>query len=240
VLFRRSVTAEHTAPHDDEVETRLVWIFGSPRSGSTWLLDLLVHPLIPADGTELGVEMRGAEDGGRPRAVPINEPYIPQHLAPPLFQDRPAENELATVTLNSFRHASPSYFVSDRYADTWQPDLRGLVLRRLSAQAAELTTRFDLAKPRVVIKEPNGSGGAGEVMSLFPQSRLIFLLRDGCDIVDSMIDAQAPGGWLASGSDAAPSQASAERVELVRLESSLWVARPGAQRGRAPQRRPLE
>jgi hypothetical protein len=219
-------TSEPSA--DEELESRLVWIFGSPRSGSTWLLDLLVHPLIPSDEAELGIEHREAPDGGIPQAIPINEPYIPQHLTPALFQDRPAEGDLATVTLNSFRHSSPSYFFSDRYADAWRPALRTLVLARLGAQAREVTEHFGLDNPVVVIKEPNGSMGADLVLSLFPRSRLIFLLRDGRDIVDSMIDAQAPGGWLERASAAPLDAAADERLKLVRLESTLWLARTQA------------
>ncbi len=212
------------------LESRLVWIFGSPRSGSTWLLDLLVHPLIPDDANALGVVRRAAPQAGRARAVPINEPYIPQHLAPPLFSDRAAEDGLAMVSLNSFRHASPSYFFSDRYAETWRPALRQLVLARLGAQADELSTAYSLRSPLLVIKEPNGSGGAGEVMALFPDSRMIFLLRDGRDIVDSMIDAQAAGGWLERSTGTELSTATEQRLELVAHESRLWVARTKAVR----------
>ena len=43
------------------LESRLVWLFGSPRSGSTWLLQML---------------------GEHPRIVPINEPLIGFHLSP--------------------------------------------------------------------------------------------------------------------------------------------------------------
>jgi Sulfotransferase family len=210
------------------LESRLVWIFGSPRSGSTWLLDLLVHPLIPDDANPLGVVRRAAPEAGRARAVPINEPYIPQHLAPPLFSDRPAEDGLAIVSLNSFRHSSPSYFFSDRYAEAWRPALRRLVLARLGAQADELSAAYGLRSPLLVIKEPNGSGGADEVLALFPDSRMIFLLRDGRDIVDSMVDAQAAGGWLERSTGTELSTATEQRLELVAHESRLWVARTKA------------
>ncbi len=205
-----------------------MWIFGSPRSGSTWLLDLLVHPLIPDEADALGVVQRAAPDAGRARAVPINEPYIPQHLAPPLFSDRAAEDGLALVSLNSFRHSSPSYFFSDRYAETWRPALRRLVLARLGAQADELSAAFGLSRPLLVVKEPNGSGGAEEVLALFPDSRMIFLLRDGRDIVDSMVDAQAAGGWLERSTGTELSSATKQRLELVAHESRLWVARTAA------------
>jgi Sulfotransferase family len=218
-----------TSTFDDQtLESRLVWIFGSPRSGSTWLLDLLVHPLLPTDESAIGAERRDAPDAGAPQAIPINEPYIPQHLTPPLFQARSTSDSLATVTLNSFRHASPSYFLCDRYADVWMPELRRLVLARLGAQARDIATEYGINDPLVIVKEPNGSMGADLVLSLFPSSRLIFLLRDGRDIVDSMVDAQAPGGWLEAPSGSPSDESPQARLDLVRHESHLWLARTQA------------
>jgi hypothetical protein len=216
-------------PFDDvALESRVVWIFGSPRSGSTWLLHLLVHPLVPADDSSVGVERRDAPEAGAPSAIPINEPYIPQHLTPALFQDRVAGEGFAAVTLNAFRAAYPSYFLSERYADAWRPELRRLVLVRLEAQAREIAAKYSLDDPLVIVKEPNGSMGADLVMSLLPRARIIFLLRDGRDVVDSMLDAQAPGGWLESPSDAEPRDFRDQRLELVRHESSLWLGRTRA------------
>src|SRR5215212_9368239 len=36
-------------------ESRLAWILGAPRTGSTWLLRLLIHPWILARGTDKGM-----------------------------------------------------------------------------------------------------------------------------------------------------------------------------------------
>jgi Sulfotransferase family len=213
---------------DAGFESRLVWIFGSPRSGSTWLLQLLVHPLVPTDESALGVECRDAPDGGAPQAIPINEPYIPQHLTPPLFQAGAVSEELAAVTLNSFRHASPNYLLSDHYADVWRPELRRLLLVRLEAQARQIAEKHSLSDPLVIVKEPNGSIGADFVMSLLPRARLIFLLRDGRDVVDSMLDALAPGSWLESRTDGRSRDVHGERLKLVRRESNLWLARTEA------------
>jgi hypothetical protein len=209
----------------DELEPRLVWIFGSPRSGSTWLLELLVHPLTPSDDSTLGVERREAPDAGDPAAIPINEPYIPQHLAPALPDELVLNDALPAVTLHTLRSGSSNYFLADRYSEVWRPDLRRLVLARLRAQSDHIAARYSLHRPLVAVKEPNGSLGADFTMSLLPRARLIFLLRDGRDVVDSMVDAQTPGGWLA-GEDAARSRD--ERLALVRHEASLWLARTRA------------
>jgi hypothetical protein len=209
----------------DELEPRLVWIFGSPRSGSTWLLELLVHPLTPSDESPLGVQRRDAPDAGDPQVVPINEPYIPQHVAPALPDELVLNDALPAATLPALRGGSANYFLSERYGDVWRPELRRLVLARLGAQCDGIASRYSLVRPLVAVKEPNGSLGADFTMSLLPRARLVFLLRDGRDVVDSMVDAQTPGGWLA-GKDAAHS--TDQRLALVRREASLWLARTEA------------
>jgi hypothetical protein len=191
------------------------------------LLQLLVHPLAPDDEAPLGVARRDA--AGPPEAVPINEPYIPQHLTPSLFQPGQAvDDELATVTLNSFRHANPNYFFSDRYEETWRPELRHLLLARIHAQIAPIAETYGLRDPYVIIKEPNGSIGAELIMSLLPRARLMFLLRDGRDVVDSMVDAVSPGSWLEQSFGSGENRFEDHRLAIVRHESVLWRARSEA------------
>jgi hypothetical protein len=206
------------------VENQLVWIFGSPRSGSTWLLRLLTHPLAPDEEAPHGVARVPAAEADPPAAIPINEPYAQQHLAPAVSEEWLASGRLTVPTLHELRRGAPNYFLSDRYTDAWRPHLRRLVLDRLAAQARAIGREHGLrGSPPVIVKEPNGSIGADFVMSLLRRSRLIFLLRDGRDVVDSMIDAQMPGGWLSS-----PDSERSQRLELVERESRLWVARTQA------------
>lgn len=155
----------------DQFESRLVWIFGSPRSGSTWLMVLL---------------------GQHERVQAVNEPLIGYHLAPfaphhlGLGTAGVASHQLRFDTL---RADEPSYFLSRSYAGTWRPLLARLILERLRAEAGDGDTL-------VVIKEPHGSQAADLVLSLLPESRLLFLLRDGRDVVDSSVDAFAEGSQL--------------------------------------------
>jgi hypothetical protein len=51
---------------------------------------------------------------------------------------------------------------------------------------------------------------------------MLFLLRDGRDVVDSMLDAQSDGGWLAG---LTPVESELQRLEFVRRRSRLWVIR---------------
>lgn len=209
------------------LESRLVWIFGSPRSGSTWVLRLLTHPLVSDDDAPSGVTRLEAPEGGIPAAVPINEPYAQQHLVPAVSDEVLASGKAFVTTLHEQRRAAPSYFLSDAYMDAWRPPLRQLVLARLAAQADAVSRAYSLPARPVLVKEPNGSIGAEFVMSLLPASRMIFLLRDGRDVVDSMLDAQMPGGWLADpGADA--TRARERRLELVVRESRLWLVRTEA------------
>ena len=235
------------------LEPRLVWIFGSPRSGSTWLLQLLCHPLVPDDSSPCGVRRLHAPGADPPTAVPINEPYAQQHLVPTVDMDLGEDAGAAQATLQEFRHANPNYFLSDRFDEAWRPALRRLVLARLAAQVDAVSRECGVVAGQrgggrtgagragggrssggrssggpVVIKEPNGSIGADFVMSLLPRSRMIFLLRDGRDVVDSMVDAQMPGGWLANPVAGRAEALRDERLALVRRESHLWLARTRA------------
>jgi hypothetical protein len=207
-------------PFDDgEFESRLTWIFGSPRTGSTWLMRLLTYPLRPTAERPWGSTMP-RQASVRPVAVPINEPYLAHHLTPTL-EGFTQPGALISV-LNDMRRGDPGYFFADAFARWWRPEVRRLILVRLHAQAELAAREHSLANPLVVIKEPNGSHGADFLMSILPSSRMIFLLRDGRDVVDSMLDAQSDGGWLAG---LTPVESELQRLEFVRRRSQLWVIR---------------
>src|SRR4051794_33914459 len=166
-------------------ESRLAWILGAPRTGSTWLLRLVIHPRILARGTMSGI--RAPLPGRRrnlPGVVPIDETYLLHHLAPL----RPIPGELAeqpppdAFVVNGERRQDPSYFFSDPYEEAWRPELRRLALARLQAQAQRAGREHGLIDPLMLVKEPNGSHAAELLMSLLPRSRMIFLARDGRDV----------------------------------------------------------
>jgi hypothetical protein len=163
---------------EEGVESRLVWILGSPRSGSTWLVNLL------------------ASDR---RAIKLDEPTIGMHLAVSMhdFVGVPPERAPAErLRLNDLRADLPSYFFSRRYESAWRPQVRRLLLERFGAEIEAIRSARSLRDPVALIKEPNGSRAADIIMSLLPASRMIFLLRDARDVIDSELDGLAPGGWL--------------------------------------------
>jgi hypothetical protein len=61
---------------------------------------------------------------------------------------------------------------------------------------------------------------------LFPRSKLIFLLRDGRDVVDSWLDAYRAGSWAIPGG-AFPVTAEG-RIALIRWLSAVWAFRSRA------------
>jgi sulfotransferase family protein len=103
------------------------------------------------------------------------------------------------------------------------PQLRELIGTRFAAQAAEdAAAAGEIEQPIVVVKEP-GSHAADTIMDLFPNSSLIFLLRDGRDVVDSWLDGYRDGSW-ATEEGAYPLDETG-RPALIRWQSSVWLHR---------------
>lgn len=200
-----------------------MWIWGSPRSGSTWLLSLLSHPLRPDPRTAVGFRAPGR--AARPfDVVPVDESFIPNHLAPALGDPREVEGKFVPGTLNNYLARKPAYMLSDEYAELWRPELRRLALVRLNGfldRAAADGFRLDPGA-HMVIKEGNGSHASDLVMSLLPRARMVFLVRDGRDVVDSLLHAYAPGGFLARNQGVEVSTP-VQRAETVRWAARMWA-----------------
>jgi len=172
-----------TLPFDDEdLESRLVLIWGSPRSGSTWLLEMLCHPFRMDPDVDLGFRPPPEWDGDV-LTLPVNEFQIAAHLAPGIYGDSTRggtiEDEDGAIlprTLNRVTEYFSSYAFSTAYADVWRPEARRLTLVRLYAvieRARAAGFRIPEELPLLVIKEVNGSHGADLVMPLSPRSRML-------------------------------------------------------------------
>lgn len=185
----------------------LAWIFGSSRSGSTWLLRMLS-------------DLRGV--------VPIDDPHLGHHLGVwrpiPLAWAIGKEDSPELSTLLDLKADEPGYFFAERFRDSWWQPLRDLIEARFEAQARELNGSRS-APPAYVVKEP-GSHVAPLLAELFPESKLVFLLRDGRDVVDSWLDAYSEGSWAIRGG--AFPVAPEGRVALIRWLSAVWVFRSRA------------
>lgn len=229
-------------PFDDaDFESRLVWILGSPRTGSTWLLRLLIHPLeLARTPTALSGRLGGRERKVR-RVIPINESLLPRHLTPMTRVSIKGDSQpdAQDFLMNTQWVQNPSYFFSNEYADEWRPWIRAAVLARFRAQAERAAREHRASDYLLVIKEPNGSHGAEFLMSLLPDARMVFLQRDGRDVVDSVIALRSEGGRL---EDRGPDLGRPKsRLKFLARAARLWVqqmdAVGSAYRAHAPERR---
>jgi hypothetical protein len=221
----RGRSASDGLPFDpDELESRLVWIWTSARSGSTWLLRLLSHPLQLVDGSRSPDDMLGfrvpERAPGPVDVIPVDTTFLANHLAPPA-RSAPYDESYTPVTFGMFPGMAerPNYFFSTKYADVWRPELRRLALVRFHALIERTAERHEVSAPRVILKEVAGAHAADLVMSLFPRSRLVFLVRDGRDVVDSQVDANRADAWLPTAVGFADA---GERLEFVRERSHTW------------------
>ena len=168
---------------------------GSGRSGSTWLLNLL----------------RTFED-----VVPVDEPLIGAHLATPVSAVTTLEDPGGPLIYEESRGRA-SYVFSDVHEAAWRPGLRRLIVDRL---AAEVVAADAPRRSLVVVKEPNGSLSAPLLMAVLPESRLLFLVRDGRDVVDSSLDA-VTARW-ATGEDLPPLEGR-DRERYIERRAEHWV-----------------
>ena len=192
----------------DEVERRLIWIIGSSRSGSTWLIRMLA-----------------AHDD----VVAIDDPHIGHHLSvwrPISLAWGTGTRQPELRTLGEVKGERDDYFFSDRYRDAWVPALRELITNRFAAQAEDAAAERCVREPRIAVKDPGASGVAELISELFPSSCMIFLLRDGRDVVDSWLDAYRKGAWGMD--EGIYSLAPEGRLDFVRWQASVWLYRTEA------------
>ena len=174
------------------LEINLTWVFGSPRSGTTWIArDLLQYD-----------------------TVLLDEPLIGDHLA--------AARELGDTFVRRIEEhrCSDDYFFSAKYAPVWKFWLRKLILHRIHAQYGGLTKR-------IVIKEPNGSMAADTIAGCLPRSRVIIVLRDGRDVLNSQITALSEGGYAVKKERRfEPLSGDRRRLSIIR-HAKKWVSLMG-------------
>jgi len=127
-----------------------------------------------------------------PDNVIWNEPYVGGHF--PMVKAWQNNRDSA-------------YFFSKNHEKIWKPWLRKLILQRTLSE-------FGRTDKNVIIKEPNVGHGMGIVLECLPNSKLIFLLRDGRDVVDSQIDAFKKGSWNEDGAVWVKNTTREQRIEL--------------------------
>ncbi len=169
------------------LEKNLIWIFASPRSGTTWL------------GTQLLSHETNIMD----------EPLLGYHLC--ALIRFPEEYRRY---FDEYRNHS-DYFFNSEHMQTWKYHLRNLILNRIYAQ-------FKDVNRKLIIKEPNGSMAADIILQCLPNSKAIFLFRDGRDVLDSYVDAIKEGGWLTSAPSVKLTQSSEHNLKIISSYSKRW------------------
>ena len=188
-------------------ENRLAWIFGSSRSGSTWLLKMLS-------------DLEGV--------VSVDDPHLGHHLGvwrPIPLAWAACEDPPELKTLLEVKAEEPGYFFAERHRDAWTGPLRELIAARFEAQATDAGVADPARATAFVVKEP-GSHVAPFLTEIFPRSKVIFLLRDGRDVVDSWLDAYSEGSWAIPGGAFPVSEEG--RIPLIRWLSAVWTYRSRA------------
>jgi hypothetical protein len=202
-LARRVIRREGTLK---ATESSLAWIVGSPRSGTTWLASLLAK--VPGVGF-------------------VNEPLIGLHLGV-LFDQVIAAPASAGPAAGGRMYdlinliGEEDYFFSQRHRHIWEPPLRALLLSRFREQMSLRGLRP--GRDRLLLKEPHGSEGADLLTTVLPQSRVLLLIRDGRDVVDSELDSIAPGGW-SSYAVSTENLSVDDRMRLIEQQAMRWVLR---------------
>jgi hypothetical protein len=187
-------------------DSRLVWILGSPRSGSTWLLQLL---------------------GEHPAVVPINEPLIGWYLGP-FLSDLPGWStslDGTNFTMRKVQEDKRHQFFAREFEDVVIPALGEMMRRRFLAHALRYPAEAGPSRCSVVIKEPNGSQSADLILPALPKARVLFLLRDGRDVVDSELAANQEGSWVSAEFPGARGISSDQRHDFVVRSAQKWLWR---------------
>jgi hypothetical protein len=199
--------ASDPASDPESIESRLIWMFGSPRSGSTWL-------------------RRMAEQ--HPQIVGLNEPLIGNHLSPFLSDEpgyRAEDLDLGTFTFRRVLEGDSDKFFAEKYADVWVPGLRRLINDRFQAHLEREADPAAASETLLMIKEPNGSQSADVIMRAQPTARLLFLLRDGRDVVDSELASFIVGGWQEKSFDHMHGVEQSERLDFAIRSAHHWLWR---------------
>jgi len=140
----------------------------------------------------------------------IHEPTLAEHLGVQLSPG--SENSIRRIDASN---ETKNYFFSDVYKKTWSYYLKKLILHRIHAQVNDI-------KKKIIIKEPVTLLDVSDIISYsMPSSKIILLIRDGRDIIDSLIDARQKGGWLAKTTKAIIQKH--DRPQFIKRRAKIWI-----------------
>lgn len=179
-----------TSADEDLLERKMVWLFGMLRSGTTWLAErLLKHP----------------------DSVIWSEPHIGAHLEHCEYRFSPDKSKKNLTSLIDIMDNTPAYFFSKCHRNNWLPALKKFIISRAHSQAQNLSKYL-------IIKETH-CATADIILECFPQSKLIFLLRDGRDCIESLLDVHQKNSWLKT----TQPKTMKDRMDLISHYADRWV-----------------
>ena len=79
----------------------------------------------------------------------------------------------------------------------------------------------DLSKI-IIIKEPNASLASPKISESLPNSKFLIILRDGRDVIDSLVSARTENGWVTKYDDHPP-LSDESRLNFIQLQCKTWV-----------------
>ena len=132
-----------------------------------------------------------------------HEPYFGRFLNQ--VHDRPSERE------------RPASFYVKEFDHVWVPGLRDLFHRMVKERFPRI------GEHSLIVKEVNTPELFDWILPLFRTSRMILLIRDPFDILDSYLSLQKPGSWNPQFGDSAETSDRAER-SAVHISDTLWHA----------------
>ena len=75
---------------------------------------------------------------------------------------------------------------------------------------------------KIIVKEPNGSLGADIISKCLPNSKIIFMFRDGRDVLLSQLTALSKGGYAAEMDKHFEPLSGKRRVSFIKDQSLRW------------------
>lgn len=145
--------------------------------------------------------------GDLPKIRRWHEPYFGRFLKH--LGDRPQELD------------RKSSFYARRHQSVWLDGLRQMFFRMVRDRYPQF------GRHSLVVKEVNTPELYGWLRALFPTGRMILLVRDPFDVLDSYLDLQKPGSWNTQfGDQSAPlSESNVQRTaEHIRSTTTLALA----------------
>jgi len=144
-----------------------------------------------------------------PKTICFHEPLIGEHLA---WAKQSGSDHVRRIDIEKNR---PHYFFSEKFENTWKYYLRKLILHRIHSQ-------FPMLHKKIIVKEPNGSLGADIISKCLPNSKIIFMFRDGRDVLLSQLTALSKGGYAAEMDKNFEPLSGKRRVSFIKDQSLRW------------------